>query len=86
MSIYLNDALQFTNPDEDIHIWYRGWCLGFHLHVCLLLKTEKYLMFKFNLQIINHLSRFFIESGEEITAKDALILDNHYQQVTLSGG
>ena len=42
-------------------------------------------MFKFNLQIINHLSRFFIENGEEITAKDALILDNHYQQVTLSG-
>lgn len=43
-------------------------------------------MFKFNLQIINHLSRFFIENEEEITTKDALILDNHYQQVTLSGG
>ena len=43
-------------------------------------------MFKFNLQTINHLSRFFIENEEEITTKDALILDNHYQQVTLSGG
>ena len=86
MSIYLNDALQFTNPDEDIHIWYRGWCLGFYLHVCLLLKTEKILNVSIEPPNNQPSSTFFIENEEEITTRYALILDNHYQQVTLSGG